>query len=307
MTKFTSLFLAVALAACGGSKPSTSTTTSDQSATDGHATAFKIGALDAWSIEDGSIEGPNDGKTLGVGVAPEEINKVLAAAGLPTDKIQLGIQALLVKDNGKVYLFDTGAADASFAKAGKLQASLAKANVKPGDVTDIFLSHAHPDHTYGLVAKGALAFPNATIHMSKPEWEFMQNVMPGMDPGTKAIVPVITTKVVAFDPGTDVAPDVKAISTPGHTPGHSSYEIGAGTDKVFYLGDVAHHSVVNVQKPDWSDGFDGDHDAANAVRAATLKNLASSGERVFGVHFPYPGVGRIVQDGDHQAFKADTL
>jgi glyoxylase-like metal-dependent hydrolase (beta-lactamase superfamily II) len=298
-------FVVLALAACGGSKPSKSSTSTVSA--DGQATEFKIGALDAWSLQDGAIEGPNDGKTIGVGVAPEEINKVLSANGLPTDTIKLGIQTLLVKDNGKVYLFDTGAADASFAKAGHLQASLAKAGVKAADVTDIFISHAHPDHTYGLVANGALAFPNATIHMSKPEWEFMQNVMPGMDPGTKAIVPVITSKVVAFDPGTDVVADVKAVTTTGHTPGHTSYEVGTGSDKIFYLGDVAHHSVVNVQKPDWNDGFDGDHDAANAMRKQTLESLAKSNERVFGVHFPYPGVGHIVQDGDHQVFKADTL
>lgn len=302
MKKFASVL--IALAACGGSNPTTTTTTTSDQTSVGKAQRFKIGSFDAWSIEDGAIEGPNDAKTLGVGQSPDEVGKLLAANGLPTDKVSLGIQVLLVKANGKVDLFDTGAADASFAKAGHLQASLAKVGVKAADVTDIFISHAHPDHTYGLVANGALAFPNAAIHMSKPEWDFMAT-MAGMDPGTKAIIPVITPKVVAFEPGAQVTPEVLAVATPGHTPGHSSYQIASSQEKLFYIGDVMHHSVVNVQKPEWDDAFDTDHAGANSTRKLLLESLASTKLHVFGVHFPYPGLGHISRDGDHFVYKAD--
>src|SRR4051812_15650540 len=142
-----------------------------------NAHAFKIGELSAVALRDGGIDGPNDNKTFGVGRNPEEVAAVLSANGLPPDKISLTIEPLLVKSGDKVLLFDTGAGGAFGPGAGQLPASLAEAGVEPSAVTDIFISHVHGDHVGGLVsASGAPNFPNATIHISKAEWKFLQEV-----------------------------------------------------------------------------------------------------------------------------------
>ena len=73
------------------------------------AQAFKVGELDAWAVRDGALEFPNDEKIFGLGKTPDEVNAVLTAANLPTDKLQLGLQPLVVKTADKVLLFDTGA------------------------------------------------------------------------------------------------------------------------------------------------------------------------------------------------------
>ena len=87
------------------------------------------------------------------------------------------------------------------------------------------------------------------------------------------------------------------MATIGHTPGHSSYLIGTGDARIFYLGDVAHHSVISVQQPGWSIQFDGG-DAAKTMREQTLAKLAADNTRVYGVHFPFPGIGHVVaKDG----------
>ncbi|MFQ6309013.1 MBL fold metallo-hydrolase [Lysobacter capsici] len=92
---------------------------------------FKIGALDAVALKDGDIDVANDGKTFAIGQPADAVNALLTAAGQPTDTLHLSIQPLLVRSGAQVLLFDTGAADASFARAGRLPASLRAAGVEP--------------------------------------------------------------------------------------------------------------------------------------------------------------------------------
>ncbi|HEY5935742.1 MAG TPA: MBL fold metallo-hydrolase [Kofleriaceae bacterium] len=271
----------------------------------GRVQRFQIGNLEAYALADGHLVVPNDGKLLGFGRSPSEIADVLAAAGLPRDDIRLDIQCLLVKAADRVILFDAGTGDPSFPMTGQLPQSLALAGVAPGAITDIFISHAHSDHVGGLITKaGALAFPTATIHMSAPEWAAFQA---NTDDDSRRYIAAIAPKVAAFEPGAQVLPVVKAVATPGHTPGHSSYEIGTGADKVVYLGDVAHHSVISVQRPAWSLQVDADRPAAEVLRQATLAKLAADRVRVFAVHFPFAGVGHVVAEGQGFVWKPEAI
>jgi len=283
-------------AACASApSPPTSSPPTSPPASPGRAERLRIGALDAYALEDGHLIVPNDGQLLGVGRAPSETGALLAAAGLPRDTIRLDVQCLLVNARDRVLLFDAGTGDPSFADTGHLPQSLALAGVAPSAVTDVFISHGHSDHVGGLVtATGVLAFPSATIHISTPEWAALRASPEDAD---RRLVAAITPKVAPFEPGAQLLPLVKAVATPGHTPGHSSYEIGAAPDTLFYLGDVAHHSIISVQRPAWSIQVDGDHPAAEAMRQQTLAALAARHARVFAGHFPFPGVGHVVAEG----------
>ncbi|MDB5212721.1 MAG: hypothetical protein JWO86_648 [Myxococcaceae bacterium] len=288
----------VALSACAHPPPAAEAPTSTATtATDGQIQRFHIGKLEAVALKDGDIDVANDGKTLGVGRSTTEVGDLLVAAGLPRERAELSIQPLLVKDGSHVLLFDAGAADAAWARGGRLSQSLALAGVISGQVTDVFISHAHLDHVGGLVTRtGTLAFPNALIHMSAPEWALMQKpewVRMQMDPKASRVTSTIAPKVATFEPGAQILPDVTAVATPGHTPGHSSYEISSAGEKLLYVGDVAHHFVVSVQRPAWTIAFDQDAEAAGAMRQKTLASLAREHERVYAVHFPFPGVGQV--------------
>ena len=270
-------------------------TTEALPARDADAFRFRIGTLDAVALKDGDIDAPNDGKTFGVGQPPEQVAALLAAAGQPTDVLHLSIQPLLVRSGRRILLFDTGAGDASFARAGRLPASLRAAGVEPAQVTDIFLSHRHPDHVGGLLtAQGALAFPNATIHLSAPEWKAL-----GQDRDAAALVAAIAPKVEPFQPGAAVLPGVvTAVAAEGHTPGHSAYEIASGDEHLLYIGDAAHHFVVSVQRPEWTVQYDENAPLAQDRRRTLLQRAADDNLRVYAVHFPYPGLGRIQAHDD---------
>lgn len=252
---------------------------------------FRVGSLDAAVLRDGDIRFPNDGSVLGLGRPKAEIDALLAAAGEPTDTVHLSVQALLVRSGDRVLLFDTGAGDADFADAGRLPQSLRAAGVEPAQVTDILVSHAHADHIGGLLdADGALAFANARIRISAPEWQALQ-----ADARRTSLVAAIAPQVDAFAPGAAVLPGVTAVAVEGHTPGHSAYEIADGEARLLYIGDSAHHHVVSVQRPRWTIQFDGDAPVAEASRENLLARAADSGILVQSPHFPFPGLGHITR------------
>ncbi len=267
--------------------------------------AFKIGELSAMALRDGGMEVPNDNKVFGVGRKPEEVAAVLGANGLPTDKLALTIEPLLVKANDRVLLFDTGAGTNFGPGAGKLQGSLLAAGVDPQSVTDIFISHSHGDHIGGLLKPdGTLAFPNAAVHMSAAEWKFMSGLTAEQAKGMGIEnyadrIAAIKPKVAEFAPGSELIPGtVKAVEIKGHTPGHSGYLISSGPDSLLYVGDSMHHFVISVQKPLWTIAFDGDAPTAQKSRAELIAASAASGQRVYAVHFPFPGVGKFEKQGD---------
>jgi glyoxylase-like metal-dependent hydrolase (beta-lactamase superfamily II) len=227
------------------------------------------------------------------------------ASDLPTDKLHLSIQPLLVKSATRLLLFDTGAGMNLGPSGGRLPASIAAAGLDPRSITDVFISHAHGDHVGGLLdARGALAFPNAAIHISSAEWAFLKRMDAKTAAGVAiaqhaALVAAMAPKVAEFAADTTLIPGlVKAVEIQGHTPGHSGYLITSGQDSLLYVGDAVHHFVVSVHKPDWTISFDADAPAATASRSELLARSAASGQRIYAPHLPFPGLGKFERRAD---------
>lgn len=247
-----------------------------------------VGAIDLTSLHDSQIVVANDGKTFGIGVSTRAVAKVLRAAGAPPDRITLSVNDLLVRTGRRLILIDTGLGPRYH---GALLASLKLAGASPGDVTDVLITHPHPDHIGGLLdGQGQLAFPNATIHMASAAWVWMRKKVPAM-------ATTVAPRIQTFEPGATIAPGIVSVSLPGHAPGHVGYEIVSGHSRLLDIGDVAHSSIVSLARPQWDIEFDNDQSLGRETRLKTLATLAKSGEWVFAPHFPYPGVGHIVAAG----------
>lgn len=262
------------------------------------ASSFTVGSFKLFALRDMCNVLPNDTKVFGIGKTPQAVAQVLRAAGAPTDRITLGVDALLVEEPGHVVLIDTGLGPKV---GGVLMQSLARAGVKPADVTDVLITHSHADHVGGLVtADGRSAFPHAVIRMSRTEWRWMQD-----NKGAAPIVAAIGAQVKPFTPGTELLPGIMPVALPGHTPGHVGYRISSGGSQLMDIGDTAHSAIVSLAKPGWPIGYDNDKQQGIATRERVLRRLSQSHERIFAPHFPYPGVGHIVARGSGYAFVPD--
>jgi glyoxylase-like metal-dependent hydrolase (beta-lactamase superfamily II) len=248
------------------------------------ARIFKVGAMQVSVLRDGRLAVPNDGSVFGG--HPGQVSDLLKRAGEPGDKIYLDIDVLLVRTGKRLVLIDTG-----YGPKGKsvLRQSLGQVQVSPSDITDILITHAHTDHVGGLVdAAGRPAFPRAVIHMSANEWRFMQH-----ESDTRDIASAVRGQVRTFVPGSAVIPGIRSRPLYGHTPGHVIYELVSNGERLLDTGDTAHSSVISLARPEWPIAWDSDKPLGAKNRARELRSLASSHERIFAVHFPYPGVGYI--------------
>ena len=260
------------------------------------ARSFHLGALSLTALHDMQIVVANDGKTFGLGVSTDSVANVLRSAGAPTDRITLSANVLLVRTGHRLLLIDTGFGPRNH---GALLGSLKLAGVSPGEVTDVLITHPHPDHIGGLLdAQGRLAFPNATIRMASAAWAWMRQK------AAPAMVSAVAPRIQTFEPGARIAPGIVSVSLPGHTPGHVGYEITSGRARLIDIGDTAHSSIVSLARPEWAIEFDNDQDRGRATRVETLAALAKGGEWIFAPHFPFPGVGHIAAAGHGYTWKA---
>jgi glyoxylase-like metal-dependent hydrolase (beta-lactamase superfamily II) len=95
-------------------------------------------------------------------------------AGEKSDrKLDIAMMVWLIRGGGKNILFDAGFYRPQFFKSWTVQdfarpdEAVAQAGVKPDEITDLVISHAHWDH-----GDGADLFPKAQIWMQKDEYRY---------------------------------------------------------------------------------------------------------------------------------------
>ena len=150
----------------------------------------------------------------------------------------------LLRTDDHVLLFDTGA----HGIIKTLQKSLERLGVSPDAVDTIFLSHMHYDHLNNVAY-----YPNAQIIVGRKEWEYATQSKDEWTPLESVEYLKNSRSVRLVDDGEEVLPGMRAIWTPGHTPGHMSLAIDTPEGVLILAGDaVKNRSELELEYADQS-------------------------------------------------------
>ena len=95
----------------------------------------------------------------------------------------------------------------------------------------------------------------------------------------------------------EVAPGIRTIAAPGHTPGHVAFHIASGGAQLIYSGDTFYQPALSLATPHWQGVFDQDGPLAEKSRRAVAERIVADKVMVAGYHFPWPGAGMLARDG----------
>ena len=206
--------------------------------------------------------------------------------------VTTSINAFLVNTGPKLVLIDTGTGGAFGASAGTLLANLKAAGYSPEQVDDVFITHTHGDHAGGLAKNGTAVFPNAVVHAGKADVDAAQ-----AKPDNPFAPYAKAGHLQPIQGAVEVVPGVRAWPTPGHTPGHTSYIVESGGQKMIVTGDLIHVASVQLDDPAVTISYDSDPKAAEAQRAKVFAQAAKDGTLVAAAHLQFPGLGHLRANG----------
>lgn len=117
-----------------------------------------------------------------------------------------------------------------------ITAGLARHGIDRSDVTDVLITHAHWDHLSNIAM-----FPEARIWIGSKELEWALTL-----PLDEPFISHLHLRELQHRPqgvgrvvdGDEILPGIKAVGTPGHTPGHVAYVAQTNGEPMIFAGDA---------------------------------------------------------------------
>jgi glyoxylase-like metal-dependent hydrolase (beta-lactamase superfamily II) len=273
---------------------------------------YKVGDIEVTAVYDGIWRKPHD-PTFIRNASVEETKEALAKAGLTTEFMPIPLTVIVLKIGDKHIMVDSGSGVGQWqANATNLPANMKTAGIDRSQISTILVSHFHPDHVWGLMEKGtnAAVFPNAELIVNATEYNWwtdpsrVEKLAEGRKAAGKRIATVFPTwknwKLV--EDNAEVAPGVRLLAAYGHTPGHSAFLVTSGKDQLMVSNDTMYVPALLAPHPDWQGVYDQDGPMAVVTRRKLVDRVIADKMMICGAHFPFPGAGAFVKDGDAYAF-----
>jgi glyoxylase-like metal-dependent hydrolase (beta-lactamase superfamily II) len=193
---------------------------------------------------------------------------------------------------------------------------MAAAGIDYKKIDTIMISHFHPDHVWGLMEKGTNnpVFPNAELIVNADEYNWwtapgrVEKLAEGRKPAGKRIAEVFPKwkNWELVSDGAEVAPGMQLLAAPGHTPGHSTYLVTSGSKQLLVSADIMYVPALLAPHPEWEGSYDQDGPMAVGTRRRLMDRVIADNIAICGSHFPFPGFGTFVKDGNAYAFTPTT-
>lgn len=269
---------------------------------------YKLGAFEITVVTDGKSRVPITDDFV-VNAKKSEVQSALAALFMDTETFYGPYNPIVVNTGAHLAVIDTGNGEAAYRSTkglnGQFLVNLAAAGINAADIDTVIISHYHGDHINGLLrADNSLAFPNARIRVPAPEHRYwLDDEEMKRAPGARIAMlhrnarrvmsGEVLKRVSTYEWEEEVIPGIRAVATPGQSPGHTSHIVSSNGRSVFVHADVTHAPYLFVRHPGWHAYYDHDPVKSEETRRKVLDMLVATRMPVQGYHFPFPGIAHI--------------
>ncbi|MGR5945367.1 MBL fold metallo-hydrolase [Enterobacter sp. C4G1] len=268
-----------------------------------HPLPFRqIGDFQITALSDGTMSASLE---LLSGIENADADAIQKSAGI-AEPGDIHINCYLIRGRGRVILVDAGAGPLHNA-GGQLNVNLAAIGVSPDDVDTVLLTHCHPDHIGGLqdpekqpVFKHAeiMLHPLEAQHWQDDEKLSMANERAQRNFRLARQTLNAYAQKLRFFNGDKIAGAILPVGLPGHTPGHTGFQIDADDQCLLIWGDIVHYPHIQSAHPDVSILFDADPAQAEETRKNIMEHAVSKKMLIAGMHLGQTGFASILRAGN---------
>ena len=267
---------------------------------------FHIGNIECLAINDGTFAYHNPAELFFTNATGEQLAPALLTYGIiqyEWKEYLSPFTCLLVRTRSNTVLIDTGAGKGPVAGLGNLPDLMQKEGIPPEAVDTVLITHGHPDHLGGNTdPEGGVVFPNARFLISKSEWEYWSSDDVLANGGffaqmVRKNMLAIQDRFSVVEPDLEVCPGILATAAEGHTPGHMMVSIHSRGRRLLVVSD-AFLQPLHVEQPAWYSKVDIQPEVMVNTRRELIKKAAREQALVLAFHFPFPGLGNIIQKDD---------